>query len=314
MSSSEMSPVVTGDGDVVDRPLSSYEAEDFDAARVPDDQIASIIRQGERLRKFVSEVTSMAERRLRAGETLPGLKLVAVPSKRKLTMVEQLRDRLVADGLLGALRPETITNLEAALKKAVKDGSIEDTEADAIRDGFILKPPGDVKVDLASSSKPAVTAAQAQANDAERAALAMEARRAVIETSAAEAADAVAPAEAPAKAKAPSKRRARAQRPARVRAKARAATAGATATETAAGAMTTETAAEAATTRTATQAGAEATETTTQATAAEAKVQTTAAETKVKATAAEATVRTEAAEAKASGPGDGASSLEDMLS
>lgn len=311
MSSSEVSPVVTGDGDVVDRPLSSYEAEDFDAARVPDDQIASIIRQGERLRKFVSEVTSMAERRLRAGETLPGLKLVAVPSKRKLTMVEQLRDRLVADGLLGALRPETITNLEAALKKAVKDGSIEDTEADAIRDGFILKPPGDVKVDLASSSKPAVTAAQAQANDAERAALAMEARRAVIETSAA---DAAAPAEAPAKAKAPSKRRARAQRPARVRAKARAAAAGASATETAA---------EAATTRTAAQAGAEAMETTTQATAAEATTQATATEATVrteaaKATvrteAAEATVRTEAAEAKASGPGDGASSLEDMLS
>lgn len=305
MSSSEVSPVVTGDGDVVDRPLSSYEAEDFDAARVPDDQIASIIRQGERLRKFVSEVTSMAERRLRAGETLPGLKLVAVPSKRKLTMVEQLRDRLVADGLLGALRPETITNLEAALKKAVKDGSIEDTEADAIRDGFILKPPGDVKVDLASSSKPAVTAAQAQANDAERAALAMEARRAVIETSAAEAADAAAPAEAPAKAKAPSKRRARAQRPARVRAKARAA---------AAEAATTETAAEAATTRAAAQAGAEAMETTTQATAAEAKVQATAAEATTQATAAEATVRTEAAEAKASGHGDGASSLEDMLS
>lgn len=302
MSSSEVSPVVTGDGDVVDRPLSSYEAEDFDAARVPDDQIASIIRQGERLRKFVSEVTSMAERRLRAGETLPGLKLVAVPSKRKLTMVEQLRDRLVADGLLGALRPETITNLEAALKKAVKDGSIEDTEADAIRDGFILKPPGDVKVDLASSSKPAVTAAQAQANDAERAALAMEARRAVIETSAAEAA---APAEAPAKAKAPSKRRARAQRPARVRAKARAAAAGATATETAA---------EAATTRTAAQAGAEAMETTTQATAAEATTQATATEATVRTEAAKATVRTEAAGAKASGPGDGASSLEDMLS
>ena len=309
MSSSEVSPVVTGDGDVVDRPLSSYEAEDFDAARVPDDQIASIIRQGERLRKFVSEVTSMAERRLRAGETLPGLKLVAVPSKRKLTMVEQLRDRLVADGLLGALRPETITNLEAALKKAVKDGSIEDTEADAIRDGFILKPPGDVKVDLASSSKPAVTAAQAQANDAERAALAMEARRAVIETSAA---DAAAPAEAPAKAKAPSKRRARAQRPARVRAKARAAAAGAT-----------ETAAEAATTRTAAQAGAEAMETTaqaaadgatTQATADGATTQATADGATTQATAAEATVRTEAAGAKASGPGDGASSLEDMLS
>ena len=293
MSSSEVSPVVTGDGDVVDRPLSSYEAEDFDAARVPDDQIASIIRQGERLRKFVSEVTSMAERRLRAGETLPGLKLVAVPSKRKLTMVDQLRDRLVADGLLRALRPETITNLEAALKKAVKDGSIEDTEADAIRDGFILKPPGDVRVDLASSSKPAVTAAQAQANDAERAALAMEARRAVIEASAAEAADAAAPAEAPAKAKAPSKRRARAQRPARVRAKARAAAAGATATETAAEAKAMET---------------------TQATAAEATVQTEAAEATVQATAAEATVQTEAAEAKASGPGDGASSLEDMLS
>ena len=302
MSSSEVSPVVTGDGDVVDRPLSSYEAEDFDAARVPDDQIASIIRQGERLRKFVSEVTSMAERRLRAGETLPGLKLVAVPSKRKLTMVDQLRDRLVADGLLGALRPETITNLEAALKKAVKDGSIEDTEADAIRDGFILKPPGDVKVDLASSSKPAVTAAQAQANDAERAALAMEARRAVIETSAA---DAAAPAEAPAKAKAPSKRRARAQRPARVRAKARAAAAGATAAETAA---------KAATTRAAAQAGAEAMETTTQAAAAEATTQATAAEATTQAAAAEATVRTEAAGAKASGPGDGASSLEDMLS
>ena len=311
MSSSEVSPVVTGDGDVVDRPLSSYEAEDFDAARVPDDQIASIIRQGERLRKFVSEVTSMAERRLRAGETLPGLKLVAVPSKRKLTMVDQLRDRLVADGLLRALRPETITNLEAALKKAVKDGSIEDTEADAIRDGFILKPPGDVRVDLASSSKPAVTAAQAQANDAERAALAMEARRAVIEASAAEAADAAAPAEAPAKAKAPSKRRARAQRPARVRAKARAAAAGATATETAAEAKameTTQATAAEATVQT------EAAEATVQATAAEATVQTEAAEATVQATAAEATVQTEAAEAKASGPGDGASSLEDMLS
>lgn len=302
MSSSEVSPVVTGDGDVVDRPLSSYEAEDFDAARVPDDQIASIIRQGERLRKFVSEVTSMAERRLRAGETLPGLKLVAVPSKRKLTMVDQLRDRLVADGLLGALRPETITNLEAALKKAVKDGSIEDTEADAIRDGFILKPPGDVKVDLASSSKPAVTAAQAQANDAERAALAMEARRAVIEASAAEAADAAAPAEAPAKAKAPSKRRARAQRPARVRAKARAAAAGATTTETAAEAKAMET----------TQATAA--ETKVKATAAEATVQTEAAEATVQTEAAETKVQATAAEAKASGPGDGASSLEDMLS
>lgn len=294
MSSSEVSPVVTGDGDVVDRPLSSYEAEDFDAARVPDDQIASVIRQGERLRKFVSEVTSMAERRLRAGETLPGLKLVAVPSKRKLTMVEQLRDRLVADGLLQALRPETITNLEAALKRAVKDGSIEDTEAEAIRDGFILKPPEDVKVDLASSSKPAVTAAQAQANDAERAALAMEARRAVIETSAAEAADAAAPAEGPVKAKAPSKRRARAQRPARVRAKARAA---------AAEAATTEAEAEAATT-----------ETTAQTEATEATAKTEATEATVRTSAKETTVRTETTEAKASGPGDGASSLEDMLS
>lgn len=301
MSSSEVSPVVTGDGDVVDRPLSSYEAEDFDAARVPDDQIASIIRQGERLRKFVSEVTSMAERRLRAGETLPGLKLVAVPSKRKLTMVEQLRDRLVADGLLGALRPETITNLEAALKKAVKDGSIEDTEADAIRDGFILKPPGDVKVDLASSSKPAVTAAQAQANDAERAALAMEARRAVIETSAAEA-DA-APAEGPAKAKAPSKRRARAQRPARVRAKARAAAAEAATTETTVQAEVTETASQA-----------EASETTVQATTTETMVQATTTEATTQAEAAKTASQAEATEAKASGPGDGASSLEDMLS
>lgn len=169
---------------VVDVPLTDYASIDFDANMVPDEQVASILAQGERLRKFVSSVENAATERMKAGHPIPGLKLVHKATRNTLVNQDALTERLLGLGLASALRPQTVTNLLSALKKAVKDGSIEDTDLQSIQETFIVKPPASVTVAPLDDRRHAVSMEELAADDAERQALEEEARLAVIETTA----------------------------------------------------------------------------------------------------------------------------------
>lgn len=169
---------------VVDVPLTDYASIDFDANMVPDEQVASILAQGERLRKFVSSVENAATERMKAGHPIPGLKLVHKAARNTLVNQDALTERLLGLGLASALRPQTVTNLLGALKKAVKDGSIEDTDLQSIQETFIVKPPASVTVAPLDDRRHAVSMEELAADDAERQALKEEARLAVIETTA----------------------------------------------------------------------------------------------------------------------------------
>lgn len=162
-------------------PLTEYAAIDFDANRVPDEQVASILAQGEQLRKFISSVENAATERMKAGHPIPGLKLVHKAARNTLVNQDVLTEKLIELGLASTLRPQTVTNLLSALKKAVKDGLIEETDLQSIQETFITKPPASVTVAPLDDQRHAVSMEELAADEAEREALKEESRLAVIE-------------------------------------------------------------------------------------------------------------------------------------